>query len=238
MELFSPVKRPRVHEEIVERIKRLIIEGRLSPGDRLPPERELAATFKVSRNSLRDALLTLELMGLVECRHGDGIYVTCITPETLVAPLAAIISTKRDLISELMDARMILEPPMAYCAAERATAQDIGGLRQAFERQEEKTRSGDSSVEEDSAFHGTIARATKNQVLLLVMNHIIDLLKESHTEWTPERAFASLVGHANILSAIERRDPVEAHKAMASHIEEIGSTITRRGRQDSETQRR
>jgi GntR family transcriptional repressor for pyruvate dehydrogenase complex len=225
MELFSGIKKLRVHEQIVERVKDLIVKGDLNPGDRLPSERVLAETFKVSRNSVRDALLTLQLMGLVECRHGDGVYITSVTPESLVAPLAAIVATKKGLIAELMDARKVLEPPIARFAAKRATPDDVEEMERALQEQERNARDGGPVGESDSAFHYAIALATKNEVVVLVINHIVDLLKESRADWSDERIRASIEGHRKILSAIKRHDENEARDAMLAHLQEIDATI-------------
>ena len=225
MELFSGIKKLRVHEQIVERVRERIVKGDLNPGDRLPSERNFAETFKVSRNSVRDAFLTLQLMGLVESRHGDGVYITRVTPESLVAPLAAIVATKKELVAELMDARKVLEPPIARFAAKRATPDDIKDMERALKEQEQRAKEGGSVGESDYAFHYAIALATKNEVVVLVINHIIDLLKESSADWSDERTKSSIEGHHTILLAIEEHDEERARNAMLAHLQEIDTMI-------------
>jgi len=227
MNEFSPIRRSRVYEEIANQIRQLIIEGRFKPGDRLPPEREMAEIFKVSRNSVRDALRTLELMGLVECRHGDGTIVTCITPETLISPLAALLATRRNLLSALMEVRKIIEPPAAYMAALRISVDDLHDLEQIFNIQEQKVMQGEYTIEEDNDFHYTICMAAENEVLMLIVTHIMGLLSESRARnlQTPGRAQMSVAGHRKILDAIKRRDPELARDAMLKHLEEIESTM-------------
>jgi GntR family transcriptional repressor for pyruvate dehydrogenase complex len=221
LDVFSPIRKSRISEEIADQIRGLIAEGRFAPGDRLPPEREMADTLRVSRNSVRDALRTLEVMGIVERRHGDGVYVSCITAETLVAPLASILATKQTLVDELMDARRLLEPPVARCSAERATDEDIAELEGLLEAQTAKTRAGSPAFEEHNAFHFALARSTKNEIVLLVINHVIDLLKESRAAWSLARAQRSVVGHRRILDAIRSRQPEAAFAAMLEHLDEL-----------------
>ncbi len=227
MNEFSPIRKSRVYEEIANQIRQLIIEGRFKPGDRLPPEREMAEIFKVSRNSVRDALRTLELMGLVECRHGDGTIVTCITPETLISPLAALLATRRNLLSALMEVRKIIEPAAAYMAALRIGEGDLHDLERIFSIQEQKVLQGEYIIEEDNDFHYTICMAAENEVLMLIVSHIMGLLSESRARnlQTPGRAQMSVAGHRRILDAIKRHDPELARDAMLKHLEEIESTM-------------
>lgn len=221
MSIFSPIRKSRISEEIAGQIRSLIAGGQFAPGDRLPPEREMADTLQVSRNSVRDALRTLEVMGIVECRHGDGVYVSCITAGTLVAPLASILSTRQNLVSELMDARRLLEPPVARCAAQRATDEDIKELERLLDAQAARTQDGNTAFEEQNAFHHALARITKNEIVLLVINHVIDLLRESRAAWSLARAQRSVVGHRKILDAIKSRNPDAAFGAMLEHLDEL-----------------
>ncbi len=224
LNIFSPIRKSRISEEIADQIRRLIASGEFQPGDRLPPEREMADTLQVSRNSVRDALRTLEVMGIVERRHGDGIYVSCITPETLVAPLASILATKKNLVAELMDARRLLEPPVARCAAARATSEDIRELEHLLEAQSARMEAGNPAFEEQNAFHHALARVTRNEIVVLVVNHIIDLLRESRSSWSLSRAQRSVAGHRKLLEAIKSKDPDRAFEAMLEHLDELEVT--------------
>src|SRR5574341_2360720 len=118
---FDPVRRTKVYEEVAARIRRLIADGRLRPGDKLPPERELAVMLGVSRTSVRDAIRTLEVAGLLEPRQGEGTVVRELSPDNLVAPIASALMSRRDLLADLMEFRRMIEPPTAREAAERAT---------------------------------------------------------------------------------------------------------------------
>src|SRR5260370_4872733 len=118
---FEAVKKTKVYEKVVQQIHAMIRDGLLNAGDRLPPERELAETFQVSRSSLRDAIRALEVMGLVQARQGEGTTVRDLSASSLVSPLSAVLSGKRELVSELLDLPQIIEPPLAARPAKHPT---------------------------------------------------------------------------------------------------------------------
>ncbi len=224
---FEAVKKTKIYEKVAQQIQGLIRDGLLKPGDRLPPERELAETFQVSRSSLRDAIRVLEVMGLVAPRQGEGTVVKDLSAESLVQPLATILAHKRELVGELLDLRRILEPPLAARAAVHATEEDHEALEAILKRQKEKVERGMLAVEEDSEFHYAIARAAKNSVILKVLDVFMDLLRESRERslQTEGRLQKSFAGHRRILNAIKRRDAHGAEIAMRRHIEEIEGIV-------------
>src|SRR5205807_41149 len=222
---LEPIRRTKVYAEVASQIHRLIVAGRLKPGDRLPPERYLAETFGVSRTSVRDAIRVLEMRGLVEPRHGEGTIVREVPIDAIVSPLADALAMSKNLTADLFDMRKMLEPPLARAAAIRATAEDLLALRKIMSRQDEQNRNGKVAIAEDTAFHYQIATAAKNQVVLRVIDVIMDLLRESRARSLQghARAERSLAGHRRIFTAIQGRDPEAAAEAMRLHIEEIES---------------
>lgn len=227
---FEAVKKTKVYEKVAQQIQGLIRDGLLKPGDRLPPERELAETFQVSRSSLRDAIRVLEVMGLVVPRQGEGTVVKDLTADSLVHPLANILAHKRELVGELLDLRRILEPPLAARAAAHATDEELENLEAILKRQKEKVERGELAMEEDSEFHYAIARAARNSVILKVVDVFMDLLKGSRERslQVEGRLQKSFAGHRRILNAIKRRDAHGAEIAMRRHIEEIeGMVLTK-----------
>ena len=224
---LEPVRKTKVYAEVAAQIHRLIADGRLKPGDRLPPERELAEVFGVSRTSVRDAIRVLETRGLVEPRHGEGTVVKRIPIDVIVGPLADALSSSKDLTADLFDMRKMLEPPLARAAAFRATEDDVRALEEIVARQRARVLAGQIAVDEDHAFHYRIATAAKNQVLLRTMDVLMDLLRESRVRSLqgPGRAEISLEGHRRILDAIRRRDPEGAAERMRAHIEEIETIL-------------
>jgi GntR family transcriptional regulator, transcriptional repressor for pyruvate dehydrogenase complex len=227
-EKLEPVRKTKVYTEVAGQIHRLIAEGRLNPGDKLPPERELAEVFGVSRTSVRDALRVLETQGLVEPRHGEGTVVRQIPIDAIVTPLADAVTASKDLTAALFDMRKMLEPPVARAAAFRATDEDVAALEQILARQAERVRAGAIAIEEDNAFHYRIAAAAKNQIVLRIMDVMMDLLRESRARWLqrPGRAEKSVEGHRGILEAIRGRDPDSAAERMRAHIEEIEQAVS------------
>jgi GntR family transcriptional repressor for pyruvate dehydrogenase complex len=226
---IETVRKERRYEQVAEQIQKLIAQGTLKPGDRLPPERELATRFGVARSSIRDAVRTLEVMGILEPRQGAGTVVRDLSTDSLVVPLATVLVRKRELVSELLDVRRMLEPGLAARAAKNATPDEVMDLEDILRRQAEKMRRGEPTIEEDSEFHYAIGRAARNSVVLKVLDVLMDLLRESRARslqatGRPERSYA---GHMRVLRAIKRRDPEAAEKAVRKHLEEIESIVMR-----------
>ena len=224
---FEVVRKTKVYEEVAKQIHRLILDESLKPGDMLPPERELAERFEVSRSSVRDAIRSLELIGLVEPRQGEGTVVRGVSTESLINPLTTMLVRKREQVGELLDVRRMIEPPLAARAAAHATPEEIAHLADILRRQEEKVGRGELSIEEDSEFHYAIATAARNSVVLKVLDVMMDLMRESRERSLqgPGRLQKSLRGHQRILSAIQRHDEPAAEAAMEQHLEEIEQVV-------------
>lgn len=220
---LEPVRRTRVYEEVADRIRHLIVEGRLKAGDRLPPERELAERFGVSRTSVRDAIRALEMVGLLEPRQGDGTVVLDLSPDALTQPLASILIHNRALLADLLDVRKMIEPPLAARAAKFATADEVAALREILRRQRQKVARGELTTAEDTEFHYMLARLARNPVALKVLDVLMDLLLESRERslQRPGRLQKSLQGHRRILDSISQKDAQAAEAAMRQHLSEI-----------------
>jgi GntR family transcriptional repressor for pyruvate dehydrogenase complex len=227
--LIEPIKKSRVAEEIADRIRVLILDGTLPAGEPLPGERVLAVRFGVSRGSIRDAFRMLETIGLLETRHGQGTFPRDLDVNRLVAPLASILTYRRDLSEELLDVRRMFEPAVARFAATRITDADLGDLQRILDTQRRKLKAGASTLVEDTAFHAVIARATRNRVVMRIMETLNDLLIESRKltlrqKGRPER---SMQGHEAVVDALRRRDPERASSAMRTHIDQIAELLQR-----------
>ncbi len=223
---LQTVRRNKVYEEVARQIERLILK-KLQPGDKLPSERELAETLGVSRSSIRDAIRSLELIGMVEPRQGAGTIVRQISSDALVNPLADARKRKEEVIGELLDFRKMLEPPLAARAASHVSADEVSEMEEILERQQEKLRGGESTIDEDSEFHYAIALASGNSVVLKVLDTLMDLLRDTRerslqVEGRPQK---SLAGHRRILAAIKRHDPEAAKAAMRRHIEDVEEIV-------------
>jgi GntR family transcriptional repressor for pyruvate dehydrogenase complex len=227
--LLEPVKRSRIYENIVEQIRALIREGRWAPGDQIPPERELAERFRVSRTSVREALRALEMQGVIDSRQGGGTFVRTADTEALVPPLAAAILRGQRELAEVLEVRELIEPGISRLAAARASDEHLAELEGLLQRQRECIEQDRSFVDEDTAFHYTLARAADNHILLRLHNVILDLLRESRQSYlhVPDRPQMSLRGHEAILNAIKVRDTEGAYSASLAHITEVRDGILR-----------
>jgi GntR family transcriptional repressor for pyruvate dehydrogenase complex len=225
--LIEPIKKTRVAEEIADRIRVLILDGTFPPGRPLPGERLLAERFGVSRGSIRDAFHTLETIGLLVTRHGQGTFPQELDVGRLVAPLASVLSYRNDLQDELMDVRRMFEPAVARVAAMRITDEDLADLQRILDAQRRKLKTGRSAIVEDTAFHQVLARATRNRVVVSIMSTLNDLLVESRklTLKQEGRPGRSILGHEAVVEALRQRDPNAAAEAMRQHIDQIAEIL-------------
>ena len=223
---FETIRRDKVYEGVAKQIERLILK-KLKPGDKLPSERELAESLSVSRSSIRDAIRSLELMGMVEPRQGAGTIVKEISSESLVNPIANAIKRKEELIGELLDFRKMLEPQLAARAATRVSPDEVEEMEEILNRQEKKLEAGETGVGEDSEFHYAIALASGNSVVLKVLDTLMDLLRGSRERslQAEGRGAHSLAGHRRILAAIKRHDSEAAKTAMRRHIDDVEEIV-------------
>jgi GntR family transcriptional regulator, transcriptional repressor for pyruvate dehydrogenase complex len=223
---FEVVRRNRVYEEVAKQIERLILK-KLKPGDKLPSERDLAEMLRVSRGSIRDAIRSLELLGLVEARQGAGTIVRETSSSSLANPFANALKRRKEMVSELLDFRKMLEPPLAARAAKHASPEEVLEMEEILRRQEERQRQGDAAVAEDAEFHYSVALASDNSVVLKVIDILMDLLRDTRArslqvEGRPQR---SLTGHRRVLDAIKRHDAEAAKAAMRRHLEDVEEIV-------------
>jgi GntR family transcriptional regulator, transcriptional repressor for pyruvate dehydrogenase complex len=224
---LAPIKATRIYEEIVRQVKAMIAEGRLKGGDRLPPERDLAEKFVVSRTSVREALRALETLGLVEIRPGEGTFVREVSIEALVEPLALLMASQREAIGELFEARRLLEPSLAALAAGRATPEELQEMERILEAQAAEIAGGRTGLAQDAQFHTAIAAAAHNRAISRIAHAIMDLLTQSREDSlnTPGRPRRSHEDHRRVLAAISGRDAEGARRAMLEHIEAVESLV-------------
>jgi GntR family transcriptional repressor for pyruvate dehydrogenase complex len=226
---FETVRRDKVYEGVAKQIERLILK-KLQPGDKLPSERDLAESLGVSRSSIRDAIRSLELMGMVEPRQGAGTIVRQISSDSLVNPLANARKRKEELVGELLDFRKMLEPSLASRAATRVSAEELAEMEDILKRQDEKLRNEESTIAEDTEFHYAIALASGNSVVRKVLDTLMDLLRDSRERslQVDGRPQKSLAGHRKILAALNRHDADAAKLAMRHHIEDVEKMLLKK----------
>lgn len=214
---LRPFVRPRLYEQLVERLLDHIQAEGLRVGDRLPPERELASQLAVSRASVSQALVALEVQGLIDVRHGDGAVILEIPPERQV--LAAL-HARRNRVRDVIEAREALEVKLAGLAAVRRTASDLAAIDGALEEMARDVAQGGRGAVGDERFHAAVTAAAHSQLLARLMTEIAELIKESRIESLaqPGRPEESLDGHRRVAEAIRAGDATRAAIGMAEHI--------------------
>jgi GntR family transcriptional regulator, transcriptional repressor for pyruvate dehydrogenase complex len=228
--MLKPIRKKRAYEDIVEQIRLLIQKRKLKRGDQIPNERELSLTFKVSRATVREALLSLETMNLLGRRQGDGTYVIASSEETLVQPLAAALFQEKGDLIDIFSLRRVLEPEVAQLASENGTPDEIIHLEKILEEQIMEIATNGDPIHTDIEFHHLIARMARNGVLerlLLAFGLIAGRTRGKYLQ-TEERKLKSVDGHKDILIAIKNRDGTEARKAMRQHLERVESIVLKK----------
>jgi len=218
----------RLYRKIARQLSELIAAGEFAPGQRLPAERELAQQLGVSRPSVREALIALEIEGKVEVRVGSGVFVTAQPPS--VAPVTL---QEGEGPFELIEARSVVEGETAASAAHDADADDVAVIRRTVDELERCHAEGQRSEGADRAFHLAVAAATHNGPLTSVVQMLWDQGRgavwkqmEKHFE-TPALRAATLRDHRAVLEAIEARDPAGARQAMRRHLGRVGKEFTK-----------
>jgi GntR family transcriptional repressor for pyruvate dehydrogenase complex len=225
--MFRSVKHTRVSDEIVNQVKSLISEGKLKPGDPIPPERELIKEFGVSRPSLREALKSLTALGFLEVRQTRRTFVKSIISERMQDPLSLLIKTDTQKIFDLIEVRKALEAWSAFHAAQRATDEDIKQLESILENMKAAFEKGRSWEKEDADFHLAIAQATHNTIQTHIMSTIYDLLRESVARVFTDRGKVKklLQQHYRIFIAIKNHAPEKARDRTLEHLDYVDTEV-------------
>jgi GntR family transcriptional repressor for pyruvate dehydrogenase complex len=220
---FGTVTREAVPQQIVTRLLDLIQQRHLGPGDRLPAERELAASMGVSRSSLREALQALTVLGVTEMRHGTGTYVSSLEPDLLVRHLSFVLSLSDQASDQLFEARKVVEPAMAELAARRIDDGTLDLLDACLDRAAAAVGDAEAFMRADLELHDAIRVAAENAVLGRFMESIRTLGLASRRRTGARRAVheQSLKDHRAIVAALRARDPDAASVAMHRHIENV-----------------
>lgn len=225
--MFKSIKHTKVSDEIVNQIKRLIDEGKLKPGDRLPAERELIKQLGVSRPSLREALRSLVSMGFLEVRQAKRTFVKSVTSKFIEDPLSLLIKADTHKIFDLIEVRKAIETWAAYHAAQVATKEDIKELEKIFEEMQSAFEEGRSWEKQDADFHLAISQATHNTIQAHIMSAIYDLLRQSTTRIFIDRKKVKrlLHQHHQILNAIKSGASEKAREKTLEHLNYVESEV-------------
>jgi len=216
---FKQVETRRLYQQIADQIRELIQRGGFDTGDRLPPERDLAQQLGVSRPSLREALIALDVEGSVEIRSGSGVYV-CSPPERTTRATAALGESP----TELMQARTALEGSVVVLACTHATTEALARLRSCVDGMRKEIARKHTPLEHDRQFHLVIAEMSGNSVMARLVGDLFDerhspISAKLRSRYENMRTWnAALKEHEAILHALEARDPLAAETAMRSHL--------------------
>ena len=222
--MYVPIQTGRLYEQIVAQIEERIVRGELKVGDQLPAERDLATQFGVSRTAVREAVKALRQKGLVEIVPGRGTFISDRTSRGVRHSLDFIMKTgAADGSKNLAEVRGLIEPEIAALAAERATREYIAAMRQAVATMDTALDNADVFIEADLSFHLALAQATQNNLIPVLIDPIVDLLRDHrkkifNTMGAPQRG---QVYHKRILVAVEQHNAEAARQAMRGHLAQV-----------------
>ncbi len=229
--LDSPVRKRKVPQEIVYRIREQILSGALARGSKLPSEQELTENLNVSRQTLREALRVLEMQGLLEIRAGigGGAFVAEVNEETAHMGLINFLHSKDLTLAHLTEVREIIEPHFAYRAAQCITEEQIAELEELQNRAKKEIAKKKSSAlrEIEISFHAKIACIGGNPILILISDFVEYLLRKAKQALQPDEVFSAAVieAHDHIVAALKAHDPEAAARAMAFDVKAVGNAL-------------
>ncbi|MCP4625670.1 MAG: FadR family transcriptional regulator [bacterium] len=221
------IERNGLIKRVTDELKNRILSGEFPVGELLPSQDLLSQKLGVSRATLREALNTLSLMGLVEMRQGVGTFVTAAAPEHFMQLIASLMILDRSSTRELIQAKNMVEPPVAALAAVHAEKQDLVQMEEALlviETEFDRNEFVDSYTSKDARFHSLIARSSKNRVMYRVVEAIRGLLPAKLVMAfanSPDLLVEAIKYHREIFRAIERHDPDSAERLMKEHVETL-----------------
>lgn len=234
------MKQQRISDRIAESLERMIADGRLKPGERLPAERELASRLEVSRPSLREAIQKLNSKGLLSTRHGGGTYVLESLEPSFVDPLVSLMRELPETLYDVLEIRHAVDGTAAYYAALRGTDEDKAKIKRCFDEMIAHHGGPDPMDEAnaDAAFHLSIVEASHNLVLLHMMRGLFTLLQNSISHnldklYTLPRVFEPLSRqHERLMTSIIEGDPERARKAAQEHLVFVEETLQQIDREE------
>ncbi|MFU0825276.1 FadR/GntR family transcriptional regulator [Clostridium sp.] len=227
--MFTPIKNTKVYEQVIIQIKSMIKDGTLKRGDKLPSERELVEQLGVSRASIREALRALEMIGLVECKQGEGNFIASAFQDTLFEPLSIMFMLNECKVQEIFDLRKIIEVETVALASKEVTEEELQHMEELLQSMR-TCDDEDERVKIDMKFHYKIAQASRNFLIVSILNAVASLMdsfikdarkniiNNQHKDVIDEQ-------HESILQALKNGDPEEATEAMRKHMELINENL-------------
>jgi len=232
---FTAIKPTRISDSVVEQIEEMILTGALRPGEKLPPERELAEQLGISRPTLREAIVILESKGLLESRRRGGTIVLDISEAGISDPLFELVSSRPSLVFHVLELREALEISSAYHAASRATPEEREAIAAKHRELEAVYEDSEADIETeariDTEFHLSIAEASHNLALIHVMRGLMEVLQSGvafnldKLREEPERHDRIKAQHAEICEAVISGDPERARNAAGQHLSFVQDSL-------------
>jgi DNA-binding FadR family transcriptional regulator len=221
--LFEPLARRTYVADVIRTIKDMILDGRLAPGQRLPPERALSEALGVSRPTVREAIGSLQAMNILESRHGAGTFVASLSVEELLRPLQFVLSLADGGLEHLFEVRLLLEPGAAALAAVRASEDDIAAIQDCAERAEAEIGKPELMPALDAELHERIVLASGNPLLehLHAATSALGVESRSYTTRLPGVLDETIAEHGEIVAAIVAGDEDRARLAMEAHLRRV-----------------
>ena len=247
MARFTAIKATRMSDTVIQQIEQLILEGVLRPGERLPPERELAEQLGISRPTLREAMAILESKGLLESRRRGGTFVCDISESGISDPLLTLIQSRPDTVFDVLELRDALEEAAAFHAARRATPEDREAIAAKHRELEQIYANPDSDHElearVDAEFHMSIAEASHNAALVHVMRGLMEALKKGiafnldRIREQPRHYDRIQSQHSAICDAVIAGEPERARAAARDHLSFVYERLVEHTEAESRSER-
>ncbi len=220
MRAVKPLREPALNKAVQERVKSYITANHLAPGDPLPPEKQLAADLGISRGSVREAIKALESLGIIEVRHGTGVFVRGFNFDSMLDLLTFGLSFDPTKISEILQIRKWLETAAIGDVCERIAAEDIRNIEHVLAQWDERIANDEPTADEDRAFHRSLYQVIGNESLIALIDifwvvyhsvHVTKITKDVHPTTT-------IQDHRDILSAIKKRNASLARQQIQDHF--------------------
>lgn len=211
-------------EDVAEQIKKIIVEGSLKPGDKLPSVRSLSESFQVGQSTVREAYSSLKAIGLIETRQGEGTFIRNFNPAMLHQSISEFLLINKEDIIDLLDVRKMLERGTVALAAKRRTDEDLRKIESVLKQMESDLDSDSFGEEADWSFHFAIAEASQNRIVISLMEELSTKIKSSlkasrfqmyATPGMPEKLLAE---HRDIFLAIKKQRVEQAERSMVEHL--------------------
>lgn len=224
---WAPVRRVNLGEEIADRLITSIVTGKFKFGERLPPERDLAKYLGVARPTIREAIRMLSVIGLIEVRHGEGMFVVDRHSDFIAKAFGWTVLLDAPTAQEVVEARIAIESELAGLAAKRANAEEVARLKDLLLDMRANLENPEKFSAADLGFHLMLGDAARNQTLSRLLHAIQSLLRQwiQRALARPSVSEIALLQHQHIFTAVEARDEAEARKAMRTHLEDMGGVL-------------